>query len=53
MARCIYVVEDEPNICKIGFTTQDPPDKRVNQLTCKHHKDFIIRGCVGSENVIG
>ena len=43
---CIYIIEDEPNICKIGISKY--VDKRVIQLSCKHHKEFIIRGCCDS-----
>lgn len=46
----IYVVEDLPDICKIGYTTKCP-DQRVCQISCKYHKKFLIKGCIGSSDV--
>lgn len=39
----IYVAEDQPNVCKIGFTRKTPNEKTV-QLSCLYHRDFKIKG---------
>src|SRR6185436_12947581 len=44
----IYVIEDEPNICKIGFS-KSFPSLRHKQITCSYHKDFKLVGFFKSD----
>lgn len=44
----IYVIEDEPNICKIGFSKYFP-SLRHKQINCSYHKDFKLVGFFKSD----
>lgn len=44
----IYVIEDEPNICKIGFS-KSFPTTRQKQISCTYHKNFKLVGFFKSD----
>jgi len=43
-AGYVSILEDEPNICKIGFSKY-----RNKQIGCTYHKDFKLVGFFKSE----
>lgn len=46
----LYVAEDYPNICKIGYSLYFP-NKRIKTLSTNYHKDFVMKGWSYVENV--
>lgn len=46
----IYIIEDEPNICKVGKTTKSVY-KRCSELSACFHREFKILGFMQSEDI--
>jgi hypothetical protein len=50
MSKGIYIIEDEPKICKIGYA-KESIKKRVSQISGRFHRDFKLRGVLETEEV--
>jgi len=46
----IYIIEDEKDICKVGFS-KNYPDKRIAALATKFHRKFHIRAVFQSDHI--
>lgn len=47
----VYVIEDEPDICKIGFSKTFPTN-RQKQISCAYHKDLKLVGVFKSDTAV-
>lgn len=41
----VYVIEDLPNVCKIGYSKYFP-EIRQQEISIKYHRNFILKGMI-------